>query len=137
MVQDYMYVVVSDQEHKVKVFDFKARGRDTQDNWVIGNSPIKTHMVLENLKNYPCKDTVSELTEGFLNGFKLHYTDPRFHRESSNLVSASQHQDELKAKVQKEIDLGRIVGPFKTLPIDTLQFHPSVLYPNQTGNLGE
>jgi hypothetical protein len=29
-------------------------------------------MVIENLKNYPCKDRVSELTEGFLNGFKLH-----------------------------------------------------------------
>jgi hypothetical protein len=50
----------------------KARGRDTQDNWAIGNSPIKTDMVLENLKNYPCKDTVSELTEGFLNGFHFH-----------------------------------------------------------------
>ena len=73
-------------------------------------------MVIENLKNYPCKDTVSELTEGFLNGFKLHYASPHFHRESSNLVSAPQHKDELKAKVQKEIDLGRIVGPFKTLP---------------------
>jgi hypothetical protein len=33
IVQDY--AVVSDQEHKVKVFDFKARGRDTQDNWAI------------------------------------------------------------------------------------------------------
>jgi hypothetical protein len=31
---------------------------------------------------------------------------------------------ELKAKVQKEIDLGRIVVPFKTLPIDTLQISP-------------
>jgi hypothetical protein len=81
-------------------------------------------MVLENLKNYPCKDTVSELTEGFLNGFKLHYASPRFHRESSNLVSASLHTDELKAKVQKEIDLGRIVDPFQTLPIDTLQISP-------------
>ena len=93
-------------------------------------------MVFKNLKNYPCKDTVSELTEGFMNGFKLHYTGPRFHRESSNLVSASQHKDELKAKVQKEIDLGRIVGPFKTLPIDTLQISPVGIVPNQTGNLG-
>jgi hypothetical protein len=49
------------------------------------------------LKHYPGKDTVSELTAGFLNGFKLHYTGPRFHRESSNLVSASQHKDELFA----------------------------------------
>jgi hypothetical protein len=56
IVQDY--AVVSDQEHKLKVFDFKARGRNTQDNWAIGNSPIKTDMVLKNLKNYPCKDTV-------------------------------------------------------------------------------
>ena len=90
-------------------------------------------MVLKNLKNYPCKDTVSELTEGFLNGFKLHYTGPRFHRESSNLVSASRHKDELKAKVQKEIDLGRIVGPFKTLPIDTLQISPVGIVPKSDG----
>jgi hypothetical protein len=100
IVQDY--AVVSDQEHKVKVFDFKARGRDTQDNWATGNSPIKTDTVLENLKNYPCKDTVSELTEGFLNEFRLHYTGPRFHRESSNLVSVSQHKMNLKPKYKKK-----------------------------------
>jgi hypothetical protein len=54
----------------------------------------------------------------------LHYAGPRFHRVSSNLVSASPHKDELKAKVQKEIDLGRIVDPFQTLPIDSLQILP-------------
>jgi hypothetical protein len=52
-----------------------------------------------------------------LNGFRLHYTGPRLHRESSNLVSASQHKDELKAKVQKEIDLGRIVGQETANPL--------------------
>jgi hypothetical protein len=67
-----------------------------------------------------------EIEKGFLNGFRLHYTGPRFHRERSNLVSSHQHKDELKAKVQNEIDLGRIVGPFKTLPIDTLQISPVV-----------
>ena len=91
-------------------------------------------MVLENLKNYPCKDTVSELTEEFFNGFRLHYAGPRFHKESSNLVSSSQHKDELKTKVQKEIDLGRIV--FKIYQLMLYKFHLSVLYPNQTGNLG-
>jgi hypothetical protein len=74
----HMFVVTGDSvEHKVKVFDLKARGRDTQDNWAIANSPIKTDMVLENLKNYPCKDTVSELTEGFFNGFRKHYAGSR------------------------------------------------------------
>jgi hypothetical protein len=60
-------------------------------------------------------------------GFEIENLDlagPRFHRVSSNLVSASPHKDELKAKVQKEIDLGRIVDPFQTLPIDSLQILP-------------
>jgi hypothetical protein len=62
------------------------------------------------LKNYPCKDTVSELTEGFLNGFRLHYTGPRFHRESSNLVSASQHKDDRRVIILQDFpsDLGTI-----------------------------
>jgi hypothetical protein len=85
-----------------------------------------------------CKVSIGKVfngptTERFLNGFKLHYAGPRFHRESSNLVSASQHKDELKAKVQKEIDLGRIVGPFKTLPIDTLQISPVGIVPKSDG----
>jgi hypothetical protein len=41
--------------------------------------------------------------------------DPKF----SLFSKFADHFNDI-AKVQKEIDLGRIVGPFKTLPIDTL-----------------
>ena len=43
---------------------------------------------------------------------------------SPHLLSAYQHQEELKAKVQKEINLGRVAGPFDNLPISNLQVSP-------------
>lgn len=60
----------------------------------------------------------------FLKGFRLKYTGPRIHRESPNLLSAFQHTEALKDKIQKEINLGRIAGPFKFLPISNLQVSP-------------
>lgn len=80
--------------------------------------------MLKYLENYPLKDVAKELSEGLQYGFRLHYTGPRIHRESVNLKSAFQQKGELIAKVEKEIKLGRIAGPFKTLPISNLQVSP-------------
>ena len=60
----------------------------------------------------------------FFKGFRLKYTGSRIHRESSNLFSAFPPTEALKDKIQKEINLGRIAGPFKFLPISNLQVSP-------------
>jgi hypothetical protein len=85
------------------------------------------------LQNYPLKEVAHELSEGFLKGFRLKYTGPRIHRESPNLLAAFQHTEALKDKIQKEINLGRMAGPFKFLPISNLQVSPCGIVPKSDG----
>lgn len=101
--------------------------------WDLGSSPINVSRVLSYLQEYPNHDVVIELGEGFKNGFRLNYTGPRIFRESPNLLSANEHHEELKLKIGKEVELGRIAGPFKTLPISNLQISPIGLVPKSNG----
>jgi hypothetical protein len=94
--------------------------KEVHDIWALGKSPIKIEIVQRYLQNYPLKEVAQELSDGFLKGFRLKYTGPRIHRESPNLLSAFQHTEALKDNIQKEINLGRIAGPFKFLPISNL-----------------
>lgn len=65
-----------------------------------------------------------ELYNGFSEGFLLQYTGPRKHISSKNLLSAEQFKIETLRKLDKEIELGRILGPFSKLPISTLRISP-------------
>lgn len=76
---------------------------------------------------------VLELSEGLTNGFRLNYSGPRVFRESPNLLSAREHHEELKIKIDKEVELGRISGPFEGLPISNLQVSPIGIVPKSTG----
>ena len=100
---------------------------------VLGNSPIKIKPLIKELQSYPLRKVADELTYGFINGFHLHYSGPREHRESPNLKSAYEHKDELISKVKKEIELGRIAGPFNVLPLPNLQVSPVGIVPKSDG----
>ena len=108
--------------------------KQVQDIWALGKSPIKVDRVIHCLQDYPLKNVVQELSDGFSKGFRLQYTGPRTFRESPNLLSAKQNHDELKHKLLKEIDLGRIMGPFKELPISNLQVSPVGIVPKPGGS---
>ncbi len=82
---------------------------------------------------YPKKDEVIELVDGLQNGFRLNYTGPRSFRDSPNLLSASEHFEELKLKIDKEVEAERIAGPFRNIPISNLQISPIGLVPKSTG----
>jgi hypothetical protein len=68
------------------------------------------------------------LYEGFLYGFKIHYSGPRTAVDSKNLKSVFQHPSLVLEKIQSEIELGRIAGPFHNRPIS-----PIGLVPKKTG----
>lgn len=74
-----------------------------------------------------------QLKQGFLSGFPLHYGGPRVQIISKNLVSASQNPSALQEKIQKEIELGRIMGPFKKLPLSNMRISPIGLVPKHDG----
>lgn len=83
---------------------------------------------------YPDQEVAAELYHGFLEGFRLQYTGPRKHFLSNNLLSAEQLKDETLAKLTKEVQLGRVLGPFSTLPISTLRVSPIGLVPKSDGS---
>ena len=107
--------------------------KEVHDIWALGKSPIKIEIVQRYLQNYPLKEVAQELSDGFLKGFRLKYTGPRIHRESPNRLSAFQHTEALKDKIQKETNLGRIAGPFKFLSISNLQVSPCGIVPKSDG----
>lgn len=74
-----------------------------------------------------------ELSHGFRHEFSLQYTGPRIALSCKNLVSATEHQNHLLAKIQKEIQLGRILGPLKQSPISNLHCSPVGVVPKKQG----
>jgi hypothetical protein len=49
------------------------------------------------------------------------------------LISAEEHGEETLKKLNIEIELGRILGPFTSLPIVTLRISPIGLVPKPDG----
>ena len=72
--------------------------------------------------------------EGFLHGFRLGYTGSRVARESICLPTALHNPSVTWSKLNKEISLGRIVGPFESRPLPRLQCSPiGILEKKQPG----
>jgi hypothetical protein len=59
-----------------------------------------------------------------MGGFRLQYTCPRIFIWSTNLVSVETHKAETQIKLDKEIKMGRVLGPFSEKPISTLRISP-------------
>ena len=71
------------------------------------------------------------LLNGFMHGFSLQYEGERFARDSPCLKSALENPIIVKEKLRKEINLGRVVGPFTTRPLPNLQCSPLGLIPKK------
>lgn len=85
------------------------------------------------LQLYPFREIAEELLTGFKEGFRLQYVGPRIPTMSKNLSSASTHPDQLRIKLEKEIELGRILGPFNSRPISNLIVSPIGVLPKPEG----
>ena len=98
-----------------------AKQRDT---FSLGFSPVKVENLEIYLHDYPLLENASYLLSGFKFGFSLHYSGPRLPTDFKNLKSAIERPDILLQKIKKEIDAGRVAGPFKFRPIPTLRISP-------------
>lgn len=78
---------------------------------------------------YPNPSKATTLLSGFKFGFSLHYSGPRLPTDAKNLKSARENPDILMQKIRKELDAGRVAGPFMYRPIPTLRISPLGLVP--------
>ena len=67
------------------------------------------------------KTEAAFLINGFKNVFSLQYQGPHKPTNCKNLKSASLHPDIVKEKINKEVQLKRVEGPFTNRPISTLK----------------
>ena len=71
------------------------------------------------------------LIDGFRFGFRVHFVGERLAYESPNLKSALEQPELVKAKLGKECDAGRIVGPFITPPFPNFRTSPLGIVPKK------
>lgn len=101
--------------------------------WDLGYTPVNVSALTTLLQNYPNKTVADQLLHGFTFGFSLNYTGPRGPVSCKNMVSASENKDQLLGKLNKEIQLGRIVGPFDVPPFKNFHCSPIGVLPKKQG----
>lgn len=109
------------------------RGKDYE-LYSLGYSPICVNEVEESLKCYPSKVIANELIHGFRFGFKLQYSGSRLPVNANNSKSVTIHADLVREKINKEITLGRMAGPFDHPPLPTLRISPIFLAEKKNGD---
>jgi hypothetical protein len=68
------------------------------------------------LSFYPNKSDSIELLKVFQQGFSLNHQGPRLPTDANNLPSARKYPDILQGKIDKDVEAGRIAGPFVSRP---------------------
>nr|XP_034331146.1 uncharacterized protein LOC117680591 isoform X3 [Crassostrea gigas] len=84
-------------------------------------TPIKVPALSKYLAKYPIRENALELLEGFQFGFKLCYEGPRRPYNCNNLKSLKLLTTEAIQLVNKEINMGRVAGPFPYSPLHNLR----------------
>ena len=72
------------------------------------------------------------LLDGFTFGFRIPYGGVREHRLSRNHGSAKNNNLLVESMLMKEVELGRVAGPFFILPLRNLMISPVGLVPKST-----
>ena len=74
------------------------------------------------------------LIQGFSYGFHIHYSNLRSSFESPNLLSANDQPNIVTDKLHKEIEAGRVAGPFSAPPFDNSVVSPLGIVPKKAPN---
>lgn len=95
------------------------------------STPININVLERELSQHPDRDFVTSLINGLRYGTHVGYTGPEKSRVSRNLISANQHPEVVSSNLYKEINLGRVAGPFDSPPLPNLQCHPVGVVPKK------
>ena len=96
-------------------------------------TPINIYELEKELVYYDPEEA-DFLKTGFRQGFSLHYEGPRQATESKNLKSALKYPEIVREKINKEVELHRVAGPFKHRPLPTLRISPIGLVPKKSND---
>ena len=95
-------------------------------------TPVNLTSMLPFLNTYPARQNAQILVDGFTFGFRLGYSGPRVSSFARNFVSVRENVALLQDKIDREVQLGRIAGPFSSPPLPNLRCSPIGLVPKQT-----
>ena len=98
----------------------------------LAQSPVCQEELDVWLKKYPQADIAQQISDGFRFGFKVGYTGTIEHRIAENHGSARAQPSLVTEKLMKEVELGRVAGPFKELPMPDLIVSPLGLVKKST-----
>ena len=103
-----------------------STGRDEQTTceFSLANSPVRVDAMLPFLRSYPDQSLAVKLYSGFKFGFSLCYSGPIKSYEAKNLSSASQAPDIVRKTILKEVEAGRVEGPFARPPFTNFRVSP-------------
>ncbi|XP_033731470.1 uncharacterized protein LOC117344735 [Pecten maximus] len=92
---------------------------------LVATTPINIETLHHELRFHPDKQFVSELVNGLRTGFNtgfLHIPEVPF--QCRNLRSALRESETVTSLIQKEVDKGFLLGPFKSVPFKHSRINP-------------
>ena len=84
-------------------------------------TPLRHSQFESELVHHPDKAWVARLLHGIQHGVDIGYMGPRQPMDARNLLSAHAHPHIIQTELQKEVDAGRIRGPFMHRPLPALR----------------
>lgn len=72
------------------------------------------------------------ISSAFRTGFPLHYVGVRESADANNSISARQNPGVVDAKIKKELEAGRLAGPFPVRPFSPFRVSPLGVVPKKT-----
>ena len=94
-------------------------------------TPVNVDRLELELKHLPDKQFVNQLCNDLREGTRIGYTGPRLPHLSKNLPSATQHPQVVSETLAKEVELGRVAGPFNSPQFSNLQVSPIGVIPKK------
>ena len=96
-------------------------------------SPLRPLVLECELAHYPDKAFVKQLISNLVHGCAVGYNGPQFAANAKHLSSALQHPSIINESLKKEIEAGRILGPFTDPPLPNLRCSGLGAIPKQDG----
>ena len=103
-------------------------GRDLEAKAV---TPINIDRLEKELVDYPDQSFARNLCLQLRTGAKIGYNGPRIFRFSKNLPTALKNPEKITENLEKELQLGRVAGPFSSPPFPNFQVSPLGIIPKK------